>query len=108
MEYRSLGRSGLRVSPVCLGAMTFGGATDEATASRIVAHARECGVNFIDTADIYHGRRSEEIVGRAVKPNRDWWIVATKIAQPTGKGPKQKGLSRAYITLAVEESLRRL
>ena len=67
MDYRKLGRSGLRVSPLCLGSMMFGGATDEATAARIVARAREQGVNFIDTADGYNAGRSEEVVGRAIK-----------------------------------------
>jgi aryl-alcohol dehydrogenase-like predicted oxidoreductase len=108
MEYRTLGHSGLRVSAICLGAMTFGGATDEATADRIIAHAHESGVNFIDTADMYNGRRSEEIVGRAIKPHRSSWIVATKIGQPTGKAPNQQGLSRVYVTRGVDESLRRL
>ena len=64
MDYRTLGRSGLRVSPLCLGSMMFGGATDEPEAARIVARARERGVNFIDTADGYNAGRSEEIVGR--------------------------------------------
>ena len=66
MEYRQLGRSGLRVSPLCLGAMMFGGATDEPTSGRIIGRAREQGINFIDTADVYNGGRSEEVVGRAI------------------------------------------
>src|SRR3954471_14853253 len=66
MDYRKLGRSGLKVSPLCLGTMMFGGPTDEPTAGRIVAKAREAGVNFIDTADVYTDGRSEEIVGRAI------------------------------------------
>ena len=72
MEYRTLGRSGLHVSPLCLGTMMFGGATDEAVASRIVARAREQGVNFIDTADGYNAGRSEEIVGRGIHEHRSW------------------------------------
>ena len=67
MEYRNLGRSGLKVSRLCLGTMMFGGQTDEATSTGIVATAREAGVNFIDTADAYNDGRSEEVVGRAVK-----------------------------------------
>ena len=70
MEYRSLGRSGLKVSPLCLGTMMFGGAADEATATAIVARARDQGVNFIDTADGYSGSRSEEVVGRAIEADR--------------------------------------
>jgi aryl-alcohol dehydrogenase-like predicted oxidoreductase len=108
MEYRSLGGSGLKVSPLCLGSMMFGAATDEPTAVRIVDRAREQGVNFIDSADGYAGGRSEEIVGRAIKPQRDWWVLATKIANPTGKGPNARGLSRRHVQHAVEASLRRL
>lgn len=108
MEYRSLGAAGVKVSPLCLGTMMFGGPTDEATASRIVAQARDQGVNFIDTADGYAGGRSEEIVGRTVAPDRSWWVLATKIANPTGQGPNARGLSRRHVQLAVEASLRRL
>ena len=108
MEYRTLGRSGLRVSPLCLGAMMFGGATDEATATRIIARAREQGVNFIDTADGYNAGRSEEIVGRAIREHRSWWVLATKCANPTGQGPNARGVSRRHVFDAVEGSLRRL
>ena len=108
MEHRQLGRSGLRVSPLCLGAMMFGGATDEPTAARIVGRAREQGVNFVDTADAYNGGRSEEFVGRAVRADRDWWVLATKLANPTGPGPNDRGLSRRHCLLGAEASLRRL
>lgn len=108
MEYRNLGRSGLKVSPLCLGAMMFGGTTDEPTGRRIVARAREQGVNFIDTADTYNGGASEEVVGRAIAADRDWWVLATKMANPMGEGPNARGLSRRYAFLAVEASLRRL
>ena len=108
MEYRSLGRSGLQVSPLCLGTMMFGGAADEATSAAIVARARDQGVNFIDTADGYSGGRSEEVVGRAIRANRSWWVLATKCANPTGQGPNARGLSRRHVQLAVEASLRRL
>ena len=108
MEYRTLGRSGLRVSPLCLGAMMFGGPTNEATASHIVAHAREQGVNFIDTADGYNAGRSEEIVGRTIRDHRSWWVLATKCANPTGEGPNARGVSRRHVFDAVEASLRRL
>ena len=108
MQYRNLGRSGLRVSPLCLGSMMFGGATDEAESARITAAAREAGVNFIDTADVYNGGASEEVVGRAIAANRHWWVLATKLANPTGPGPNDVGLSRGHIFRAVEASLRRL
>jgi aryl-alcohol dehydrogenase-like predicted oxidoreductase len=108
MEYRHLGRSGLKVSPLCLGTMTFGAATDEPTATRIVAKAHSAGVNFIDTADVYSNGRSEEIVGRAIRTHRHDWIVATKVCNPMGQGPNDRGLSRRWIMLAAEASLRRL
>jgi aryl-alcohol dehydrogenase (NADP+) len=108
MEYRNLGRSGLKVSPVCLGTMTFGDATDEATAGRIVASAREAGINFIDTADVYAEGRSEEIVGRLLASDRQSWVLATKAANPTGPGPNERGLSRGHLLRACDASLKRL
>lgn len=108
MEYRTLGRSGLKVSPLCLGAMMFGGQTDEADSLRIVARAREQGVNFIDTADAYNDGRSEVVVGRAIESDRDWWVLATKIANPVGVGPNGRGTSRVHVLRAVESCLRRL
>jgi aryl-alcohol dehydrogenase-like predicted oxidoreductase len=108
MEYRNLGSSGLKVSPLCLGTMMFGAATDEATSCRIVARARDQGINFIDTANVYAGGRSEEVVGRAIREHRDWWVLATKIANATGAGPNDRGLSRVHALRAVEASLRRL
>ena len=108
MEYRRLGRSGLRVSPLCLGTMMFGGRTDEADSARIVGHALDAGINFIDTADVYNDGRSEEVVGRAIARDRDRWVLATKLANPTGPGPNDRGLSRARVFRACEASLRRL
>jgi aryl-alcohol dehydrogenase-like predicted oxidoreductase len=108
MEYRRLGRSGLKVSPLCLGTMMFGGATEEDVAGRIAARAREAGINFIDTADVYNDGRSEEITGRLIRGERDWWVLATKLANPTGQGPNDRGLSRRHCILAAEASLRRL
>ncbi|WP_270936322.1 aldo/keto reductase [Falsiroseomonas oryzae] len=108
MEYRNLGRAGLKVSPLCLGAMMFGGPTDEAEAQRIAAHAKEAGVNFIDTADAYNDGRSEEVTGRIVRAARGWWVVATKLANPVGPGPNDRGLSRRHCMDAVEASLGRL
>lgn len=108
MDYRKLGRSGLKVSPLCLGTMMFGGPSDEAEAVRIVGRAKDAGVNFIDTADVYNGGRSEEIVGRAIKADRDHWVLATKMANVMGPGPNQVGLSRRWMFRACENSLRRL
>ena len=109
MDYRRLGRSGLRVSPLCLGTMMFGGPTDEATSQRIVDDAREAGINFIDTADAYGAGRSEEIVGRAVKADRDRWVLATKVGYPAGAPfPTGADLSRKYLLHAADASLRRL
>jgi aryl-alcohol dehydrogenase (NADP+) len=108
MEYRKLGRSGLKVSPLCLGAMMFGGPTNEADSDRIIAMARDAGINFIDTADVYNGGRSEEVVGRAIRSERDRWVVATKLNGIMGEGPNQRGSSRKWIFEAAHGSLRRL
>lgn len=108
MEYRNLGASGLRVSPLCLGTMMFGGATPEREAFDIIASARAAGVNFIDTADVYNDGRSEEVVGRAIRAERSHWVLATKLGNATGAGPNDRGLGRAYMMRAVEASLKRL
>lgn len=108
MDYRQLGRSGLKVSPLCLGTMMFGGATDEVASRAIVDHAREAGINFIDTADVYTEGRSEEITGRAIADNRHDWVLATKLANPVGPGPNQGGLSRKRVLQACDDSLVRL
>ena len=107
-SYRTLGRSGLKVSPLCVGTMMFGGPTDEATAKRILDHAADAGVNFVDTANVYTEGRSEEITGRAIAARRSWWVLATKLANPTGAGPNDRGLSRRHLFNAVDASLRRL
>ena len=108
MDYRNLGRSGLKVSKLCLGTMMFGGPTDEPTARRIVDKARERGINFIDTADVYTEGRSEEITGRAIKAERQHWILATKVANAMGTGPNDAGLSRRHVLLGADASLKRL
>jgi aryl-alcohol dehydrogenase-like predicted oxidoreductase len=108
MKMRRLGRSGLKVSELCLGTMTFGGPTAEAEAQRIADHAADSGVNFIDTANVYEKGRSEEVTGRIVRSKRDHWVLASKCAQPTGPGPNDRGLSRRHIVSAVDASLRRL
>jgi aryl-alcohol dehydrogenase-like predicted oxidoreductase len=108
MEYRTLGRSGLTVSPLCLGTMNFGGPTDAQTAQRIITGARDAGVNFIDTADAYTGGRSEEITGQAIAQDRDAWVLATKLSNRMAKDPNGGGLSRKWVMRAIEASLRRL
>ncbi len=108
LEYRTLGRNGLRVSPLCLGTMMFGGETDEPTSRRIIDKAFDQGVNFIDTADGYAKFQSEVVVGNAIRDRRDDWVLATKFASPRGSGPNSRGTSRKYIRQAVEGSLKRL
>lgn len=108
MDYRSLGASGLKVSPICLGTMMFGARTDEAEAARIVGTARDAGVNFIDTADYYADGRGEAMVGDLVAPDRDWWVIATKVGFRTGPGPNEDGTNRLHVRASAELSLRRL
>lgn len=108
LKYRTLGRNGLHVSPLCLGTMMFGGETDEPTSRRIVDRAFEQGVNFIDTADGYANFQSEVVVGNAIRDKRDSWVLATKFASPRGEDPNSQGTSRKYIRRAVEGSLKRL
>jgi len=111
MEYRNLGASGLAVAPICLGTMTFGDTTDAAEAGRIVAAARDAGVNFIDTADVYAKGDSERLTGRLIAPDRDRWVLATKVANAMpldGTDPNRRGTSRKWIMQAVDESLERL
>ncbi len=107
-DYRYLGRSGLKVPKLSLGTMMFGGQTDEPTSHRILARAREQGFNFIDTADVYNKGQSEEVVGRGIKHDRDFWVVATKFYNQLGEGPNRQGTSRKWIVEAVENSLKRL
>jgi len=108
MEYRRMGRSGLKVSELCLGTMTFGHSTDEAEAKRIVDRALDVGINFFDTANSYADSRSETILGNTLKERRRDAIVATKFVNPMGPGPNDSGMSRVHIMQAVEDSLRRL
>ena len=108
MEQRPLGRTGIRVSELCLGAMTFGREADEATSRRMVDRFLDAGGNFIDTANVYNEGVSEEITGRAIAARREEIVLATKVRFATGPGPNDVGLSRRHIRLAVEASLRRL
>src|SRR6202522_729718 len=110
MHYRTLGRTGIKVSPYALGAMMFGagGNPDHEDAIRIIHKAMDAGINFIDTADRYSAGESEEIVGKALKGRRDNIVLATKVHGPMGEDPNQQGNSRRWIMQAVEASLRRL
>ena len=108
MDYSPLGESGLKVSPLWLGTMMFGDQTDEHEAARIVAAAREAGVNAIDTANAYAGGESERITGRLIKADRAHWVLASKAANPMGPGPNDRGLSRRHLLQAVDASLARL
>jgi aryl-alcohol dehydrogenase-like predicted oxidoreductase len=108
MDYRHLGRTGIRVSPVCLGTMMFGGQTSEADSVRIVQRALDEGINFLDTADMYNAGESERIVGSAIARRRDQVILATKGRQKMGDGPNDQGASRRHLLQALEASLKRL
>jgi aryl-alcohol dehydrogenase (NADP+) len=108
MEYRNLGASGIKVSPICLGTMMFGERTEAAEAGRIVDSARAAGINFIDTADAYAKGESERLVGKLLASDRDQWVLATKVGNPMGKGPNDGGLSRAWMMRAIDASLARL
>lgn len=110
MEYRALGRSGVMVSPLCLGAMNFGGPTNEADSFIIIKQALDSGINFIDTANVYNDGESERIVGKFIKESgkRDQIVLATKVFSRVGEGPNEAGASRYHIIKACEDSLRRL
>lgn len=112
MEITNLGHSGLKVSRACLGAMMFGHGPDapcsEDEARRTIDAFLDAGANFIDTANVYTGGQSEEVVGRAIASKRDRVVLATKGRMPQGRGPNDVGLSRVHLTRALEDSLRRL
>jgi aryl-alcohol dehydrogenase-like predicted oxidoreductase len=108
MEYRNLGRAGLKVSPLCLGTMMFGGPTDERDSTRIIHHALDAGINFLDTANVYNGGESERVTGRAIRDRRDRVVLATKVRSAMGEGPNAGGTSRVAILREVDASLQRL
>ncbi len=108
MEYRKLGQTGLMVSELCLGTMTFGNEADEQTSKRITDRFVEAGGNFVDTANVYSRGVSEEITGRVIRDYREDVVVATKFRFPMGEGPNDSGASRKHIISACEASLRRL
>jgi len=117
MKLNSLGASGLLVSPICLGTMTFGSPVGEADAIRLIHAALDLGINFVDTANVYEGYSrflgsaggiAEEIVGKAMRDRRDKAIIATKVGAPNGPGPQDRGLSKVHILREVDRSLQRL
>jgi voltage-dependent potassium channel beta subunit len=110
MQYRAIGRWGMRVSTVGLGSwLTYGGSVEEATALACMRRAYELGVTFFDTANVYAGGRAEEVVGRFIKEiSRDSIVLATKVYFPMGTGPNDAGLSRKHIRVQIDASLRRL
>lgn len=108
MKYRNLGKSGIKVSVIGLGTNQFGGKVDLEGVKKILSSALDTGINFIDTADVYQGGRSEELIGKALKKRRHQAVVATKVRHKVGEGPNDKGASRQHIINGVHDSLRRL
>jgi aryl-alcohol dehydrogenase-like predicted oxidoreductase len=108
LDYAQVGRTGLRISRMTLGTNNFGRDVDEPTAIRVIRKAIDLGINSIDTANVYSGRRSEEIIGKAVHGDRDRFVIATKVGSDMGEGPNESGLSRKHIVWQVAESLRLL
>ncbi|MFC5652987.1 aldo/keto reductase [Paenibacillus solisilvae] len=108
MEYRTLGKTGIQVSSLCFGTMSFGGAADEQTSAAMFQRCREQGINFFDTANVYNEGRSEEILGKLIAGSRNELVLTSKVCMPTGKDVNAKGLSRRHMMLEVEKSLKRL
>ena len=108
MDYRTLGRTGVKVSEICYGTMSFGGDADEVTSEQMYRQVRESGINFFDTANVYSKGRSEEILGRLIKGERDELVLTSKVCGAMGTGVNDRGLSRRHIAQQVEASLKRL
>ena len=108
MKFRALGTTGVHVSQLCFGTMSFGGDADEAMSGKMFKACRDAGINFFDTADQYNNGRSEEILGRLIQGSRDELVIATKCFNPMGKDVNARGGSRRHISRAVEASLKRL
>ncbi len=108
MEYRNLGRTGVKVSQLCFGTMSFGGDADETTSAAMFKRCREAGINFFDCANAYGAGRAEEILGRLIAGQREELVITTKVFGVMGKDVNDRGLSRRHITRAVEASLKRL
>jgi aryl-alcohol dehydrogenase-like predicted oxidoreductase len=108
MKFKPLGRTGLKVSELCFGTMSFGGDADEATAGSMYKACRDAGINFYDCADQYSKGKAEEILGRLMKGHREDLVITTKCFNPTGEDVNARGTSRRHVTRAVEASLKRL
>jgi aryl-alcohol dehydrogenase-like predicted oxidoreductase len=108
MEHRLLGTTGLCVSALCFGTMSFGDMADETTSAALYHRAREAGIDFFDCANVYSAGRAEEILGRLVAGERNRVVLTTKVGFPTGQDPNDRGLSRRHLVQSVEASLRRL
>ena len=108
MQYTLLGRTGITVSRLCFGTMSFGNEADEATSAAMFARCLDAGINFFDTANSYTNGRAEEILGGLIKGKRDELIITSKVCSAVGPGPNNRGLSRRHIMLQIEQSLRRL
>ena len=108
MEYRTLGRTGMRVSCLCFGTMSFGGDADEDTSTAMFHRCRDLGINFFDTANAYSAGRSEEILGKLIAGCRNEIVLTSKVCSPMGEDINARGLSRRHIMLSIEDSLRRL
>ena len=108
MKYRTVGKTGIQVSSLCFGTMSFGGNADEETSKAMFQRCREAGINFFDTANVYSQGRSEEILGECLADCRDEMVITTKVFYPMGKDINARGLSRRHIMREVEKSLRRL
>src|SRR4051812_14350163 len=108
MNYRPLGRTGVRVSQLCFGTMSFGGDADEAMSARMYRACRDAGINFFDSADQYNKGRSEEILGQLAHGHREELVIATKCFNPIGDDVNARGNSRRHVLRAVEASLKRL
>ncbi len=108
MKFKPLGRTGVQVSELCFGTMSFGGDADEATSATMYKACRDAGINFFDSADQYSKGKSEEILGRLMKGHRDDLVITTKCFNPTGEDVNARGTSRRHIVRAVEASLKRL
>lgn len=108
MEYRVLGRTGVKVSKLCFGTMSFGGDADYETSSEMFSRCLDAGINFFDCANVYAGGRSEEILGELMAGKRDDLVITSKVCMPMGDGVNDRGLSRRHIKLQVEASLKRL
>ena len=108
MNYKNLGKTGVKVSELCFGTMSFGGDADAETSEKMYRRCREAGINFFDCANVYVGGKSEELLGKFIAEEREEVIITSKVYFPTGKSPNAGGANRRHIQLEVEKSLRRL